>query len=149
MTSLNRRNLLTTGVALAMPVGLMPRSTGQKESEPTQLGYLEIVTPEVDALCTHYAAVFGVEFSDPKPNLGNARTAAMKGGGTLGIRGPLRDSETPVVRPYWLVDDIKASVSAMAEEGAEVALGPMPLPGHGTCAIVIHGGIECGLWQNE
>ncbi len=86
-------------------------------------------------------------FGDPDPNLGGARTATLHGGGMLGIRGPLRDDETPVVRPYILVDDIAASVTAAADAGAEIALPPMELPGHGTCAIVIQGGIECGLWQ--
>ena len=109
--------------------------------------YLEIVTPEVDALCDQYSKTNGVTFSQPDANLGGARTAKLDGGGLLGIRGPLRDSETPVVRPYVLVDDIKASVKAAAEAGAKIALPPMEIPEHGTCAIVIHGGIECGLWQ--
>lgn len=109
--------------------------------------YLEIVTPDVDALCAQYATVHGVTFGDPDPNLGGARTAKLTGGGMLGIRGPLRESETPVVRPYALVDDIAASVTAAAHAGAVIALSPMDLPGHGMCAIVIQGGIECGLWQ--
>ena len=86
-------------------------------------------------------------FGDPDPNLGGARTAKLNGGGMLGIRGPLRERETPVVRPYVLVDDIVASVTAAADAGSEIALPPMELPGHGTCAIVMQGGIECGFWQ--
>ena len=109
--------------------------------------YLEIVTPDVNDICAHYSKVHGVTFSDRDPNLGGARTAKLTGGGLLGVRGPLRDTETPVVRPYVLVDDIAASVAAAADAGAEIALPPMKLPGHGTCAIVIQGGIECGLWQ--
>lgn len=109
--------------------------------------YLEIVTPDVDAMCAQYSKVHGVTFGDPDANLGGARTAKLTGGGMLGIRGPLRDNETPVVRPYLLVDDIAASVTAAADAGAEIALSPMELPGHGTCAIVIQGGIEWGLWQ--
>jgi predicted enzyme related to lactoylglutathione lyase len=109
--------------------------------------YLEIVTPEVDALCVQYRTVHGISFSEPDANLGGARTAKLNSGGLLGIRGPLRDTETPVVRPYVLVEDIKASVASAAEAGAEIALPPMEIPEHGTCAIVIHSGIECGLWQ--
>ena len=109
--------------------------------------YLEIVTPEVDALCDQYSTLHGIAFSEPDANLGGARTATLSGGGLLGIRGPVRDTETPVVRPYALVDDINASVDSAAKAGADVALPPMEIPGHGTCAIVIHGGIECGLWQ--
>lgn len=101
-----------------------------------QVQYLEIVTPNVDAICTQYTKVHGVTFGEPEPNLGGARTAKLTGGGTLGVRGPLRANEMPVVRPYLLVDDIAASVTAAADAGAEIALPPMKIPGHGTCAIV-------------
>ena len=110
--------------------------------------YLEIVTPEVDAMCQQYATIYDIEFSEPIANFGGARTAKLDGGGMLGIRGPLRETETPVVRPYLLVDDIKAAVAAAAEAGAEVAMPPMQIPEYGMFAIVIHGGIECGFWQN-
>ncbi|MEM9805121.1 MAG: hydroxylase [Cyanobacteria bacterium P01_D01_bin.56] len=109
--------------------------------------YLEIVTPEVDALCSQYSTVHDITFSEPDANLGGARTAKLNGGGLLGIRGPMRDTEIPVVRPYVLVDDIEASVESAVQAGAEIALPPMEIPQHGTCAIVIHGGIECGFWQ--
>jgi len=115
--------------------------------EMMQVQYLEIVTPDVDAVCAQYSKVHGVTFGDPEPNLGGARTAKLTGGGMLGVRGPLRENETPVVRPYVLVNDIAAAVAAAADAGAKIALPPMALPGHGTCAIVIQGGIECGLWQ--
>ncbi len=69
------------------------------------------------------------------------------GDGMLGIRGPLRDDETPVVSPCMLVEDIAASVAAAADAGAVIALPPMELPGHGKCAIVVQGGIDFGLWQ--
>jgi predicted enzyme related to lactoylglutathione lyase len=109
--------------------------------------YLEIVTGEVDAVCTAYAAANDLEFGEPDAVLGNARTAALPGGGLVGVRAPLRESEMPVVRPYWLVEDIASAVAAAEEAGAQIALPPMELPGHGTCAIYIVGGVEHGLWQ--
>lgn len=109
--------------------------------------YLEIVTPDVDALCAQYAQVHGVTFGHPDPQLGGARTAPLTGGGMLGIRGPLRENEPPVVRPYVLVDDIAAAVTAAADAGADIAVSSMELGEHGTCAIVVQGGIDCGLWQ--
>lgn len=112
-----------------------------------RIHYLEIVTPDVDAMCAQYSKVHGVTFGDPDPNLGGARTAKLTDGGMLGVRGPLRANETPVVRPYLLVDDIAAAVAAAADAGAKIAVPSMELPGHGTCAIVIQGGIDCGLWQ--
>ena len=112
-----------------------------------QIYYLEIVTKEVDAVCAVYAAANGLVFGDPDPGLGNARTAALLGGGLVGVRAPLRESEEPVVRPYWLVDDIESALAAAVEAGGEVAHPPMEIPGHGTFAIYLKGGIQHGLWQ--
>lgn len=112
-----------------------------------KIHYLEIVTSDVDALCNQYSAIHGITFGEPDANLGGARTGKLDGGGLIGIRGPLRDTETPVIRPYVLVDDIEASVAAAADAGAEIAIPSMEIPGHGTIAVIIQGGIECGLWQ--
>jgi predicted enzyme related to lactoylglutathione lyase len=112
-----------------------------------QVYYLEIVTNEIDAVCAAYAAAHDVEFGTPDAGLGGARTAALTGGGLVGVRQPLHEQEDPVVRPYWLVDDIAAAVEAAVEAGAEVAHPPMAIPRHGTFAIYIQGGIHHGLWQ--
>ena len=178
MKNLDRRKLLHAGIALTVPFGSMSllsrcqQSTDKKakndgsladsetdksvakpkrnkKEKTMQIQYLEIVTPEVDALCKQYSTMLGITFSEPDGNLGNARTAKLNGGGLIGIRGPLRKTETPVIRPYVLVDDIKASVAAAADAGAEIAIASMEIPGgHGTIAVVIQGGIECGLWQS-
>jgi predicted enzyme related to lactoylglutathione lyase len=108
---------------------------------------LEILTTEVDAVWTAYAAAHKVQFSEPEGGLGNARTAALPGGGLVGVRAPLRETEEPVVRPYWLVDDIEAAVAAVEAAGGQIAHPPLEIPGHGTFAIYILGGIEHGLWQ--
>lgn len=42
----------------------------------------------------------------------------------------------------------KAAFKAAEASGAELALPPMEIPGHGTVAIFIHDGIESALWQN-
>ena len=112
-----------------------------------QVHYLEIVTKEVDAVCAAYAAANGVQFGKPDATLGNARTAALRGGGLVGVRAPMHESEEPVVRPYWLVDDIESAIAAAVQAGGEVAHPPMAIPGHGTFAIYIHGAIQHGLWQ--
>ncbi len=112
-----------------------------------QTHYLEIVTNEVDAVCAAYAAAMGVQFGKPDASLGNARTTSMPGGGLMGVRAPLRETEMPVVRPYWLVTDIEAAITAAVKAGGVLALPPMTIPGHGTCAIYIQGGIDHGLWQ--
>lgn len=112
-----------------------------------QVHYLEIVTPEVDATCATLAQLHGVTFSEDDPGLGNARTAALAGGGMIGVRAPMHEAEEPVVRPYLLVEDIEEAAAAAARAGAMMAHPPMEIPGHGTFAIYIIGGIHHGLWQ--
>ena len=109
--------------------------------------YLEIVTASVDAVCATYAAALGVDFSEADPGLGNARTAPMPDGGMVGVRAPMGGAEGPIVRPYWLVDDVTAAVAAAEKSGAEIAHPPLEIPGHGTFAIYIQGGVHHGLWE--
>jgi predicted enzyme related to lactoylglutathione lyase len=109
--------------------------------------YLEIVTREVDAVCAAYASALSVRFGEPVAALGGARTAALAGDGLVGVRAPLRATENPVVRPYWLVTDIDAALAAIVKAGGTIALPPMEIPGHGKCAIYLQGGNDHGLWQ--
>lgn len=169
MPTIDRRDFLLASIALSISPGInsiigkvrLTQDGASMQSDPgvgerisrkplgalMQIHYLEIVTSDVEKICKQYSAIHGVTFAEPDPNLGGARTANLAGGGLLGVRGPLRDSEKPVVRPYILVHDIQAAVDAASAAGAEVALPPMKLKGHGTCAILVHGGIESGLWQ--
>lgn len=109
--------------------------------------YLEIVTPDMDGVCAALEKLHGVSFSEPQPNLGNARTAALEGGGRIAVRAPMHESETPIVRPYLLVDDIEGAVEAATAAGAEIAHPPLEIPGEGTFAIYIQGGVHFGLWK--
>ena len=59
-----------------------------------QIHYLEIVTREADAVCAAYAAVLGVQFGKPDSGLGNARTAALPGGGLVERGALARDRGT-------------------------------------------------------
>lgn len=109
--------------------------------------YLEFVTTDVESVCKQYTESQGITFSEPNPVLGGARTAMLADGCTFAVRSPLRETELPVVRPYFLVEDIEAAVAKAVETGGQLALPPMELPGYGICAIVINGGIDCGFWQ--
>ena len=129
-------------------VGLCSRSLHvHSKDNVMNIQYLEVVTTDVDAVCSLYARLHGIEFSEADPSLGGARTATMGDGGLVGVRGPLREDEEPTVRTYTLVDDIQVAVEEAAKLDAIVAIESMEIPGHGTCAIVIQGGIEFGLWQ--
>lgn len=113
-----------------------------------QVQYLEVVTPDVDATCALQERLHGLSFGAPDPVLGGARTAPMANGGMMGVRAPMHDGERPVTRAYALVPDLEAAVASLAETGAEIAVPPMELPGHGRCAIYLQGGIEAGLWES-
>ncbi len=112
-----------------------------------QIHYLEIVATDVDAVCSAYAAAGNLQFGEPQADLGNARTATAQEGYLVGVRAPMHESEDPVVRPYWLVDDIEAAVAAAIATGAEVIHRPLEIPGRGTFAIHVLGGIHHGFWQ--
>ncbi|HEY2783579.1 MAG TPA: hypothetical protein VGJ05_01275 [Fimbriiglobus sp.] len=112
-----------------------------------QIHYLEIVTKDVDAVCAAYAAANGAAFGEPDAGLGHARTAKLPGGGLLGVRAPMHETEEPVVRPYWLVDDIDVAVAAAVKAGGVVAHPPLEIPGYGKFAIYFQGGVQHGLWQ--
>ena len=137
---------MTIPIAAMLSPGCTQSPQADK-GEFVKVYYLEIVTSDVDGACSLYSMMYGVTFGDPDQDLGGARTADLDGGGMLGVRAPLRDTETPVVRPYVLVDDINAAVSAATEAGAEIAIMPTEITGYGQFAIVIQGGIESGLWQ--
>lgn len=126
--------------------GTMPRGAAGAEAG-VDIHYLEIVTPRVDETCDALAKAHGVAFGAPIAGLGHARTASLRDGGRIGVRAPLRADEAPVVRPYLLVADIQAAVRAVEAAGARIAVPPMEIPGEGTFAIYLLGGIDHGLWQ--
>lgn len=140
--------LLTLAFALCACNTIQPAHDIQEPMEEAMfIQYLEVVTPDVNATCDALKRLHGVSFGEPDVGFGNARTAALKGGGKIGVRAPMREDEHPVVRPYLLVEDIEAAVKAAQAAGAQVAIPPMEIPGHGMFAIYIQGGIEHGLWK--
>lgn len=128
------------------PARAVPES-GFKKGNAVKIHYLEIVTPDVNPTCDVLEEAHAVSFSEPIAELGNARTALLDNGGRIGVRAPMRETEAPVVRPYVLVDDIEAVVDAARAAGAEIAMTPTEIPGHGKFAIYILGGIQHGLWE--
>ncbi|ESP92580.1 VOC family protein [Pseudoalteromonas luteoviolacea] len=109
--------------------------------------YLEIVSVDVESVISAYEDTYKVKFGEAEELLGGAQTCILSDGSIVGVRGPLRDTETPTVRPYWLVDDIEQAVQSAQSNGAEIALPPLEIPGKGKFAIYILGSIEHGLWQ--
>ncbi|WP_306252710.1 VOC family protein [Parvularcula sp. IMCC14364] len=140
------------GLALALAAFAItgPASAGddtsmEKAVIPVQ--YLEIVTEDVETTCQILAKQHDVTFSDPQPGLGTARVADLAGGGRIGVRPPLSAEETPVVRPYLLVDDIEVAIADVQAAGGEFAMLATDIPGQGKFAIYFLGGIQHGLWE--
>lgn len=126
MNKTNRRDLLRIGSAsLAFPLlsvldidcsasengtksntESVPENAPDKYKKATDIGavmkvqYLEIVSPDVDAICKTYEQVHGLKFGKADVNLGNARTAKLPNGGFVAVRAPLRDTEEPIRRRY-------------------------------------------------
>ncbi len=137
--------LVVFAVSIAAACHATSAQEGGEAALPIQ--FLEIVTPEAQSTCDALEQLHGVSFGAQDPDLGNARTATLRGGGRIAVRAPLRVDEAPVVRPYVLVDDIDAAVTAAEAAGGMIAMGATEIPGQGRFAIYFLGGIQHGLWQ--
>lgn len=149
LTAIGHRSALAVALGIllcGLAVVPWPYATREKSM---QVWYLEVVTKSVDEVCAAYSAAGGLEFGKPDTRLGGARTAPLSGGGMVGVRAPMRETEAPVVRPYWLVKDIKAAVAAARKAGGQVAMDPTEIPGLGTFAIYVQGGVDHGLWEKK
>lgn len=62
--------------------------------------YLEIVSLDVDAACNAHEIAHSVSFRLPDDLPGGAKTCVLSDDSIVGVRGQLRDTDEPVVRPY-------------------------------------------------
>ena len=121
----------------------------QRREAGMEVHYLEYVTTDAEGLIRGFESIHGVAFSDPVPELGNARTATLSGGWKIGVRAPMHEAEEPTVRPYLAVDDLESAVAAAVAGGGELAMPPTEAPGVGRFAIYFQGKTQHGLWQRE
>ncbi len=119
----------------------------QVQVQPMTVHYLEIVTENPDTTCALYERVHGLSFGPRDDSLGGSRIARRPDGSMVGVRAPLAAHEGPIVRTYLAVEDIEAATKAAEDNGAQLAYGPSREGAHGQFAIVIHDGVEHGLWQ--
>ena len=142
--------LIALTLIAAMLVCVAPMAADQaaeSAAEEVRVLYLEIVTPDMDATCALLEELQGVKFGEPDAALGNARTAALAGGGRIGVRKPLHESETPVVRPYLRVEDIDAAFGRVEAAEGQVMMAPTPDQHGGRFVIYLLGGIQHAIWQ--
>lgn len=110
------------------------------------LHYLEIVSPEVESSAL-YQALWKLDFGEAVADLGNARTAKRADGTLIGVRKPLADHEEPIIRHYMEVSDIEAAAKKAEQQGAMIAYPPTKQGDQGHFCILIHDGLQLGLWQ--
>ena len=113
-----------------------------------QIGYIEIVTPDVDGTVEMFRNWNRTVFEGPVPELGNAMVASLSGGGRVGVRAPMHDAEEATTRTYFLTENIEEATAAAIATGAELAHPVMEIPGQGKFSIFFQGGNQFGLWQN-
>ena len=109
--------------------------------------YVEIVCEDVDVRCASLEQLHGLSFGSAVPDLGQARVAEAHDGSLVGVRAPLAEHETPIVRTYLTVDDIAQAVEHAQQAGATIAYPPTKQGDTGTWAIYLAGGLQFGLWQ--
>lgn len=139
------------GLALLLAIGCQSTERATPERQPARVEplahYVEIISPDADALVTLYQRMHALSFSAPDPDLGGARVATQPDGTLVGIRKALAAHEQPLIRTYRTVDNIDVAVKTAEQSGATVAYPPTRQGERGTFAIVILGGVELGLWQ--
>ncbi len=113
-----------------------------------RIGYLEIVTPDVQHVCRMIEKSTGEKFDKPNPLLGNAYTVSTPDGGLVGVRAPMHDAEEPVTRTYFRTDKIEDATQAAINDGAELAHPVHELPGLCKFSIVFQGKNQFGFWQS-
>lgn len=134
-------------VARSRPVNLNPSTrASQRKGNPCKFTTWKLSPKTSMPLVIFTPPCTGSPLRTPT-QIWEGRAAQLAGGGMIGIRAPMHNGENAVTRPYMRVKDIEAAVAAASEAGAEIAVPPMKIPGHGTCAIYIEGGVEGGLWQ--
>jgi predicted enzyme related to lactoylglutathione lyase len=104
---------------------------------------------DVAQKCSALEQIHGLEFGEMVADLGNARVARTANGSLIGIRAPLADHETPIIRTYFEVDDISKTVKDAEAAGGVIAYPPTQQGDTGTWAIYILDGIQYGLWQRK
>ena len=125
-----------------------PSPTIKGKADPEmQAHYVEIVSKAVEKQCKALEQVHGLSFGPEVQDLGRARVAETENGVLVGIRAPLAEHEQPIIRTYFVVDDIAKAVKAAEAAGALVAYPPTKQGETGTWAIYMIDGIQYGLWQ--
>ncbi|MEM9693164.1 MAG: hypothetical protein AAGA56_11510 [Myxococcota bacterium] len=147
MRAVARNALAAVGICLFVLAFIGCGRKQPAQGEAMSIHYLEIVTEDVDKVCRLYEQVDALSFGSETTEMGQARLAVRADGSMVGVRRPLADHESPIMRTYVAVENAQQAVNAAEASGAMVAYPPTEQGEYGTFAIVIQGGVQHGLWQ--
>jgi uncharacterized protein len=114
--------------------------------------WIEMCTDNTEAAKNFYGELFGWTYDEMEMKEGGTYSmfepkAGGPGGGIMAKPLP----EVPNAwTPYVATDDLEAAVAKVTKLGGTVHMGPTPVPGHGSFAVIADpaGGV-IGLWKTE
>ena len=90
-------------------------------------------TEQREAVMKFFSALYGWTWEVGDENMGYYSIAQCDGAPVMGLgQGP---GSAGVMTPYFLTDDIEASVATAAQLGGNAFMGPMEVPGAGNMAL--------------
>lgn len=114
--------------------------------------WIEMCTDNTEAAKNFYGELFGWTYDVMEMKEGCTYSIfEPKAGGPGGGIMTKPIAEVPNAwTPYVATDDLEASVAKVVELGGTVHMGPTPVPGHGSFAVIADpaGGV-IGLWKTE
>jgi predicted enzyme related to lactoylglutathione lyase len=126
---------------------IMDERSSYPDGEPC---WADVVTNDLEAAQRFYHALFGWEYQNSGPEMGNYSTALVTGKPVAGIMPPPPGSTG--IPPAWSVylasSDLDATAAKIDQVGAKVIMGPMDIPGTGRMMIGMDPtGAPFGVWQ--
>jgi hypothetical protein len=139
--------IVIVSIALLSACQSSPQTIKREGGLDMQAHYIEIVSKNIDKQRKVLEQVHGLSFGPEVHDLGQAQVAKTANGVLIGVRAPLAEHEQPIVRTYFMVEDISKAVKAAEAAGAVIAYPPTKQGETGTWAIYIIDEIQHGLWQ--
>lgn len=118
--------------------------------------WMDVSPDDIDASATFYRELLGWEFEDRGEEYGGyniiTRDGQPVGGAMSSLMGPDGPTEEPQHPTFWTiylkVDDLDATLEAVAEHGGSVAVPAMDVGDLGRMAIILDpAGAGLGLWE--
>jgi predicted enzyme related to lactoylglutathione lyase len=127
----------------------MPERTEYPDGEPC---WADVVTPDLDAGCRFYEAVFGWTFTGSGPEFGNYTMCHKDGKLVAGITPPPPGDDgsmPPMWNLYLASANVDETAGRIEQGGGKILMAPMDVPGSGRMAYALDPtGAAIGVWQS-